>query len=69
MGTLSGILRLYEESDTESHHAHPDEQELLRGSAVWRALDQLAQWNAEGHVPSSEELAALDVKLPSFLQR
>lgn len=69
MGTLSGILRLYEETGTHRTPAAADEQALLRDSAVWRAMDQLAQWSTEGHVPSKPELDSLGVKLPHFLLR
>lgn len=70
MGTLSGILRVYEEDTvTTKSAAHPDEQALLRDSPVWRALDQMSRWNAAGHVPSRADLDALGVKLPRFLQQ
>lgn len=67
MGTLSGILRLYEAVPTIAPVVHATETALLQGSPVWSAMDRLAQWSREGHIPSAEELAGLGVELPNFL--
>ena len=61
MGTLGGIVRVSKPAADVAVPCVDERDEALHRppSAVWQAMQQLADWNEEGHIPTKAQLAAL----------
>ena len=71
MGTLAGVLRVSASPDAPA--AGPAQYHLNHQSSsvdndkqmpvVWQRMQQLAEWNSAGHVPTKDELAKLGLTM------
>ena len=77
MGSLSGVIRVSSPaSPSDTDRGYRINDKVVRGveeddnlSPAWKIMQQFADWNAIGHVPSKEELHLLNINPKSIVEK